>query len=243
MATYQNFSISKKLGKFYLKEKQPTEGYTEVEYGTPPKKTYHKYFDTVQGLPTYFGTKEVEFDGRTLKFMELSLDDGEVVNKISVPLKNRGGYTDEVKALVSALEGYDVGEPVSIAPKRNTYTTKTGKDGENLNIYINYKNRQGADGKNESTGYIKFEEIPSPTSSIVAGDTVWDWTPQTQFYYDKIQAIEEKFKNASGDATPTVKSTTKPTTKKAGPITASPAEAFEPVSDLNDGMMDDLPFN
>lgn len=235
MATYQNFSISKKLGKFYLKEKQPTEGYTEVEYGTPVKKTYHKYFDTVEGLPTYFGTKEVEFDGRTLKFMELSLADGDVINKISVPLKNRGGYTDEVKALVSALDKYDVGEPVSISPKRTTYTKANGQEGDNLNVYINYKNRQGEDGRNESTGYIQFSDIPKPTSSVVAGDTVWDWTPQTQFFYDKIQAIEERFKNTN-TSTPTP---SKPASKAIP--TASPQEAFEPVSDLNNDM-DDLPF-
>jgi len=232
MATYQNFSISKKQGKFYLKEKQPTEGYQEVTYGEG-KKTYHKYFDTVQGMPTYFGTKEIEYQGRPLKFLELTLEDGDIINKISAPLKNRGGYTDEVKALVSALVGYDMGEPVSIAPKTNSYTTKAGKEGESLNVYINYQNRKNEDGKNASTGYINFDQVPSPTSSVVAGDKVWDWTPQTQFYYDKIQEIEEKFKNGT-TSVPSTPQANKPLPK------VEPQNAFPGLDNEDDS--GELPF-
>ena len=71
--TYNNFSISSGKGKLYLKEKTPTEGYEEVTYGTEGKKTYHKYFNSIKGIPSYLESKEVLFDGRTLRFLEFTL--------------------------------------------------------------------------------------------------------------------------------------------------------------------------
>ena len=197
--TYNNFSISSGKGKLYLKEKQPTEGYEEVTYGTEGKKTYHKYFNSIKGIPSYFDSKEVQFDGRTLRFLELTLVDGDVSNKISVPLKNKGGYTDEVKLLLSALYGLELGEEVTLTTAKSTYKNKKGEDKEQLNIYINYVNRLNDAGKGLSTGYIPFGDIPKPTSKVVAGDTTWDWSEQTEFYYGKLTAILERFKN-SGDA-------------------------------------------
>lgn len=191
---YNNFSVSRKMAQFYLKESQPTEGYQEVTYGEG-KKTYHKYFKQVQGVPVYFGTKEVEYDGRTLRFLELTLQNGEDSNKISVPLKNKGGYTDEVRKLVSVLNGADLNEEIVFSMRNNKYTNKRGVEKEDLQIYGNYVNRKNEEGRGESTGFIPYDEIPKPIQKTVAGDVVWDWTPQTEFYYQKIQEIEERFKN------------------------------------------------
>ena len=204
---YNNFSVSKKMAQFYLKESQPTEGYQEVTYGEG-KKTYHKYFKQVQGVPTYFGTKEVEYDGRTLRFLELTLQNGEDSNKISVSLKNKGGYTDEVRKLVSVLNIADLNEEIVFSMRNNKYTTKKGVEKEDLQIYGNYVNRKNAEGRNESTGFIPYDEIPQPIQKTVAGDVVWDWTPQTEFYYQKIQEIEERFKNKD-ESTPVKKETKK----------------------------------
>lgn len=204
---YNNFSVSKKMAQFYLKESQPTEGYQEVTYGEG-KKTYHKYFKQVQGVPTYFGTKEVEYDGRTLRFLELTLQNGEDSNKISVSLKNKGGYTDEVRKLVSVLNIADLNEEIVLSMRNNKYTTKKGVEKEDLQIYGNYVNRKNAEGRNESTGFIPYDEIPQPIQKTVAGDVVWDWTPQTEFYYQKIQEIEERFKNKD-ESTPVKKETKK----------------------------------
>lgn len=204
---YNNFSVSKKMAQFYLKESQPTEGYQEVTYGEG-KKTYHKYFKQVQGVPTYFGTKEVEYDGRTLRFLELTLQNGEDSNKISVSLKNKGGYTDEVRKLVSVLNIADLNEEIVFSMRNNKYTNKKGVEKEDLQIYGNYVNRKNAEGRNESTGFIPYDEIPQPIQKTVAGDVVWDWTPQTEFYYQKIQEIEERFKNKD-ESTPVKKETKK----------------------------------
>lgn len=197
---YKNYSISNSKGKLYLKEKQPTEGYEEVTYGTEGKKTFHKYFNSIKGVPTNFEQKEVQFDGRTLRFLELTLVDGNESNKISVPLKNKGGYTDEVKLLLSALNGLELGEPVTLSTAKGSYQNKKGETKEQLNIYINYVNRLGENGKGLSTGYISFNDIPKPTSKVIAGDTTWDWTEQTEFYYGKLNEVIAKFSNTPKQA-------------------------------------------
>lgn len=238
---YRNFSISAGKGKLYLKEKQPTEGYEEVTYGTEGKKTYHKYFNSIKGVPSYLDSKEVQFDGRTLRFLELTLLDGDVSNKISVPLKNKGGYTDEVKLLLSALDGLELGEEITLSTAKSSYKNKKGEDKEQLNIYINYVNRLGENGKGLSTGFIPYDQIPKPTSKVVAGDTTWDWTEQTEFYYAKLTNILAKFQNAPKQE----QNNSKPkaeTPKNAVP-TASPSEAFESATNYNEKEHDDLPFN
>jgi len=222
--TYNNFSISSGKGKLYLKEKQPTQGYEEVSYGTEGKKTYHQYHDSIKGIPKYFDVKEVQYDGKTLKFMELSLVDGDVSNKVSVPLKNtKGGYTDEARALLSALVGMDLNEEVTLSTKTTTTTGKNGKEYKNLNLYINYVNRLGDNGKGASTGFIPYSEIPAPIEKIVAGDKTWDWSPQTEFFYSKLQEVQAKFQNGQTASQPQVN-----TEAPKIPV-ASPSEAFDKV--------------
>ena len=222
--TYNNFSLSTGKAKFYLKNKTPLEGYEEVTYGTEGKKTYHKYADSIKGLPTYLEQKEITHEGRPLRFLELTLVDGDVANKLSVPLKNKGGYTDEVKVLVSALNGLELGEEVSINPVKNKYTTKTGAEKEQIQLYINYLGRLGENGKPLSTGYIPFSDIPKPTSKVVAGDTTWNWEEQTEFYWNKLTEIEARFKNQTTSAS--TQAPKSPANKKEVPK-ATPEEAFD----------------
>lgn len=228
---YRNFSISRAKGKLYLKEKQPKEGFEEVTYGEG-KKTYHQYHNSIQGIPTEFGVKEVEHEGRKLRFLELTLIDGDVINKISVNLKSANGYTDEAKALFSALRGLELGEKVSISPSKSTYTNKKGEERTNLNVYINYLERaKDSNDRFPTTGYINFNDVPAPTSKVVAGDTTWDWTPQIEFYYSVFQEIEAKFSKGSSQQT----------TKKELPK-VTPKQAFDTEKSFieDDGL--DLPF-
>jgi hypothetical protein len=236
--TYNNFSISSGKGKLYLKEKQPTQGYEEVSYGTEGKKTYHQYHDSIKGIPKYFDVKEVQYDGKTLKFMELSLVDGDVSNKVSVPLKNtKGGYTDEARALLSALVGMDLNEEVTLSTKTTTTTGKNGKEYKNLNLYINYVNRLGDNGKGASTGFIPYSEIPAPIEKIVAGDKTWDWSPQTEFFYSKLQEVQAKFQNVQTASQPQVN-----TEAPKIPV-VSPSEAFDKVEKQEmPEKFDKLPF-
>lgn len=195
---YYNYSISAGKGKLYLKEKSPKEGYEEIIYGSEGKKTYHKYSDSIKGTPKNLEVKEVNYDGKVLKFLELTLLDGEDSNKVSAPLKNaKGNYTDEVKAILSALNGLKLGEEVTFTTKATTTTGKNGKEYKNLNIYINYVNILGENGKGQGTGFIPYTDIPTPTEKTVAGDKVWDFSPQTEFYYSKLGEIIERFKSST----------------------------------------------
>lgn len=210
MATnYQNFSVSRKKAQFYQKANQPTDGYEEVTYGTEGKKTYHKYQKSVEGFPTHFGIKEIEYEGRPLRFLEISLTDGDTLNKISLPLKNKGGYTDEVKKVVSALNGADLKEKISFSMRINKYTNSKGQEKEDLAIYGNYPNKIGDNDRPMSTGYISYDDIPKPTSKVVAGDTTWDFTTQTEFFYNKINELTEKFNSVDGTSAQPKAATTK----------------------------------
>lgn len=232
---YNNFSISTSKGKLYLKSKTPQEGYEKVTYGTNGENvTYHKYVDSIKGKPTNLEVKEISYEGKTLKFLELTLTDGDNSNKVSAPLKNsKGGYTDEVRSLLSALNGLELGKEVTLAVKTTTTTGKNGKDYKNLNVYINYVNRLGENGKGLSTGFITYSDIPAPEKKVVAGDTVYDWTPQTEFFYTKLQEIQSRFSNSSPQETP------KQEAPKNAVPTATPEQAFEPI---NNKPKDELPF-
>lgn len=230
MATYNNFSISSSKGKLYLKEKQPTEGYEKVTYGVKGENvTYHKYTNSIKGTPKFLAIKEIQHEGRTLKFLELTLVDGDINNKVSVPLKNKGGFTDEVKLLISALNGLELGEEVTLSTAKSSYKNKKGEDKEQLNIYINYVNRLNDAGKGLSTGFIPFSDIPKPTSKVVAGDTTWDWSDQTDFYYDKLVDIIGRFEGAAPNTQP---KTSTPQPQVEAPKPSAPSSNVEEPDDL-----------
>lgn len=235
MATYKNYSISASKGKLYLKEKAPTPGYVEVTYGTDGnKKTYHKYEDSIQGMPKAFETKEIEFEDRTLRFLEFTLEDGDIINKVSVPLKNKTGYTNEVKAIVSALNGLKPGELVTFTPKASTYTpTNGGKPKENLNIYINYINILGENSKGQSTGFIPFSEIPRAEKEVDEddGEVTWNWKPVNKFFSKKLKEISDRFESA-----PTTEPEPTPTASAPKAASTKPEQKTEEEED------DDLPF-
>lgn len=198
---YKNYSISSKEGKFYLKSKTPLEGYSEVRYGMNQEKvTYHQYHSTIVGKPAYFGPKEVIFEGRTLKFLELTLIDGDISNKVSVPLKNtRGGYTDEARTIISTLYNADLNEPITLTAKLNQYKNKKGEDKHSLALYGNYINIE-EDGRNKSTGFIPYSDIPALEQKTVAGEKVWDSTAQTEFFFEKLTELQQRFRGNSTSA-------------------------------------------
>lgn len=228
---YNNYSISSGKGKLYLKSKTPKEGFEEILYGTGEvkSKTYHQYHNSIKGVPKYLEVKEVQYDGRTLKFLELSLIDGEVSNKVSTALKNKNGYTDEVKVLVSALNGLELGEEVTLSVAKSKYTNKAGIEKENLNLYINYTGRLGENGKGLGTGFIPFTEIPKAEKEVDEddGEVTWNWKPVNKFYTAKLKELEDRFKGSS--------------TEQPTPKSAVPKEKFIPKAEEEEGD-NSLPF-
>ena len=231
MANYNNYSISRGKGKLYLKSAEPKEGYEKVTYGEG-QLTYHKYFDRVEGVLKYFDTKEASTkDGKKLHFLEVTFVDGEEYNKVSVPLKNsKSNYTDEVKALVSALNGAETGQKMTMTVKKSAWESANGKTGENLNVYLNYVDRKNEEGKGLSTGFIAFNDVPR---AIKEEDedlgTTYDWKPVNKYYAQKIKEIKAKFELATPSQSAPL--------PEAGLPTMSTKAAFEEDDDGND-----LPF-
>ena len=210
---YNNYSISLGKGKLYLKSAEPKEGYEKVTYGTDNKITYHQYVNSIKGVLKYFDTKEVDYQNKKLSFLEVSLIDGDTSNKVSVPLKNsKGNYTDEVKALTSALNSAEIGQEVTLSAVKSTTVAKNGKEYTNLNIYINYVNKLGENGKGLSTGFISFDEIPKPEKEDDEDlGVTWNWKPVNKYYAQKIKELQAKFQSAPAveqQASPPVKQET-----------------------------------
>lgn len=183
---YNNYSISSSKKKLYLKSKDPQEGYEKVIYGTDSKVTYHKYFKSISGVLQLPEIKEVNIDNRKLTFFEVTLIDGDNVNRISMPLKGANNrYSTETTLMISSLYKAIIGESVTI-----TIGSTTFKDKEYMNIYINYDNKLDENGKKVSSGFIPYSEIPRAIRDTdpVLGDT-YDWTPVTKFYSVKLSEI------------------------------------------------------
>lgn len=225
---YNNYSISNGKGKLYLKSKTPQAGYEEVTYGTDNKVTYHKYENSIKGTLKYFDVKDVEFQGKKLSFFEVSFIDGDTSNKVSVPLKNsKGNYTDEVKAMVSALNAAEVGQEYTLSVTKTTSKGSNGKDYTNLNIYINYVNRLGENGKGLSTGFISFNDIPKPEKEEDEDLGVsWNWKPVNKFYALKIKELKERFESGSTASAPTQAAPQAPTESKPKAETSQPDLPF-----------------
>lgn len=225
----QNFNISAKRGKLYLKSKEQKEGYEAVSYGDG-KVTYHKYFDRVEGIITKVETKDVEAAGKKLQFFEVTLRDGDTYNNISTPLKNsKGNFTDEVKAFVSSLCNCPPFSRVSISVY-NKVVEKDGKTYDNLNIYINLLDEIDPDtNKPKGTGFIPYTEVPRAIKRESAFSGVsWDWLPVNEFYAIKIHEIISKFEDAK-----TASST------NAHNSASTHTDGSNILADISD---DDLPF-
>ena len=232
MTTYNNYSISASKGSLYLKSSTPKEGYEKVIYGTNNDKvTYHQYKDKITGVPDKLEYKTIEHQQKKIHFLELSFKEQDgIVNKISVVAKNKGTYTDEARTLISALYNIKLNEEVTFTPKINTYTNKKGVTKTGLSLYINYSNILKEDGNSESTGFIPFADIPRADVKEVAGESVYNWDEQTEFFYDKLQEIIGKF--ASTQSSPN-NNTPKQETNQSKPAVAESTSTVEE---------DDLPF-
>jgi hypothetical protein len=232
----QNFNISAKRGRLYLKSKEPKEGYETVSYGDG-KTTFHKYQDRVEGIITKVETKDVEAGGKKLQFFEVTLKDGDTYNNISTPLKNsKGNFTDEVKAFVSSLNNCPPFARVSVSCYNKT-TESGGKTYDNLNIFINLLDEVDPEtGKPKGTGFIPYTEVPR---AIKEDDpdlgVTWDWKPVNKYYIGKIKEIISKFEAARA-ATPTAPPPSNTVGVAAGKVNNNGADILADIGD------DDLPF-
>jgi hypothetical protein len=193
----QNFNLSAKRGRFYLRSSEPKDGYEKISYGDG-KTTYHKYFNSVSGIITRAHIREVDANGKKLQFFEVTLKDGDTYNNVSVPLKNsKGNITDETKAFVSSLDKCAPFSRVNISAN-NKVVEKDGKSYDNLSVFINLLDEINPEtNKPKSTGFIPFSEIPRAIKEDDADlGVTYDWRPVNKFYMAKIKEISAKFEDA-----------------------------------------------
>lgn len=127
-------NVSVKPGTFYLKSREPKEGYEEITYpdrrqqpnpdGTVPQlKTYHRLINSISGTLT----KVALYNDSWGQHVKLFLDDGEFVNALDLPLKNRFGSLDGfIMSVIKVMGNLELGSEYSLFVN-NTKKTKNGK--------------------------------------------------------------------------------------------------------------------
>jgi len=234
---YFNYKISGTKGKLYLSSKDPKEGYEKVEYGTetPKKITYHAYSSNTKGTFEGFQMKQVEAGGVNLTFLEVTLQDGDDQNKISVSLKDkRSNVSDEAKALISAFYNAERGHEYTVTPnvKVNNYN---GKEYKNLSVYVNSTSVMNDNGKGLSTGFIQSSEIPKAKKEDDGlGGFTYDNKEVNIFWGGKLKEISSRFEGQAPATPPPA------TPKEESKSAMKPSKDFE--APVNVDVDDDLPF-
>lgn len=236
---YNNFKIGK--DGLYTSSKTPQEGYTETRYGTNNEKiTYKKNVDSIEGVITKFLHKDITFEGKTLKIVELTFKNGNDFNTLSCNQyrANGGNYSDEFTRIISAMRGYKIGEFAKLTAYHRTYKDKNGVDRKSLVVNINHTNILNEDGKPEWTGFIPFDEVPKPESKIVREETVWNYDAQMDFYWEEYKKIAKNVNESNSPST-----SSEPTIQESKPsqkIEEPSGTVRQPVPTVEDD--DDLPF-
>ena len=127
----------------------------------------------------------VEIPDKKLKFLEITLQDGNDINKISTtPNKANGNFSDAATCLISAFYSAEFGQRVVLSAKKN---------GEYLNVYVNYVDKVGDDGKGISAGYIPHTDVPRAIKDEDPDlGVTWDWKPVNKFWAVKLKELLER---------------------------------------------------
>ncbi len=196
------FSISKSKSKFYSTSKEPREGYEKITYGSDNSVTYHKYVDTVEGILTKVSVEQKTIRGAELSFLSIELKTAEGYSDyISCTLKEYGRFTEQAKAMASALNGASFGELYRFSVK-----TRKSNDSDRsfLNIYVNDLNKLDESGKPVSTGFIPSSEIPKAEVSVdELGQKTTKYDNQNAFFTGIVAGLLKKAKEYSGSPAPT----------------------------------------
>lgn len=231
---YENYRIG--ADGLYQSSKEAKEGFEMKTYGTENKVTYVKKIRQIEGTITGVEVKEFTHDNKTIKNIELKIQDGDTLHQVSTALKNQKGnnYSEATTAILSALNGYKLGERVSFSAYYKKSTGSNGKEYNNLNVYINHVNIIGSNGKPEGTGFIPYTDLPKAISKEVAGETQWNFEAVMEFWYAKLQEISKRFENSP---TPTSTPPAQDTKPAMQPNTSFETAGSSPTEDI-----DDLPF-
>ena len=228
--------VSIKKGTFYLsQDNDGGQGWEKQEFKNlqtnEPMTKYHKNI-SIEGELVYVGLKDDKFKGNCMSV----LVKGETETfSLEIPVLDTKGVkatNQYFNSLVGSLE--------------------TLKKGDKIKMFVNNKNedKSGNLYKNvvvlrEDNSLVKsnfqFSDVPKWDSTKDTDDfgketIVYSPKPTNKFYIDKFMALVENFKGQSQTAQPQTN-----TEAPRIPV-ASPAEAFEPATNVNTKEHQDLPF-
>ena len=228
--------VSVKKGTFYLsQDNDGGQGWEKQEFKNPqtnePMTKYHKNI-SIEGELVYVGLKDDKFKGNCMSV----LVKGETETfSLEIPVLDTKGVkatNQYFNSLVGSLE--------------------TLKKGDKIKMFVNNKNedKSGNLYKNvvvlrEDNSLVKsnfqFSDVPKWDSTKDVDDfgkqtIVYSPKPTNKFYIDKFMALVENFKGQTQTAQPQ-------TNTEAPKIpVATPAEAFEPLTEPINNNMQELPF-
>lgn len=224
-------------GFLYLSSKEPKEGYKKVEL-RDEKVAYHKLFHgTDEGYLDFISIKEAEFQSGKVKYLTLSVNAGEYIDNISMPLfKTNGALNDYVKNLATLLPNLDFSRKISINPSKR----KNDAGFVDNAFFINYDEKEFVKFFHK---YGKDGDVP-PAEKVegVSGDK-YDFTKQDKFLYNSLLEQIERFKAfKSGNTTPK----DAPSNVEQKSVTNTPKEVPQASAQIVGGAPeeeeDDLPF-
>ena len=226
--------VSIKKGTFYLsQDNDGGQGWEKQEFKNPqtnePMTKYHKNI-SIEGELVYVGLKDDKFKGNCMSV----LVKGETETfSLEIPVLDTKGVkatNQYFNSLVGSLE--------------------TLKKGDKIKMFVNNKNedKSGNLYKNvvvlrEDNSLVKsnfqFSDVPKWDSTKDVDDfgketIVYSPKPTNKFYIDKFMALVENFKGQTQTAQTNTEAPRIPV--------ASPAEAFEPLTEPINNNMQELPF-
>lgn len=226
--------VSIKKGTFYLsQDNDGGQGWEKQEFKNPqtnePMTKYHKNI-SIEGELVYVGLKDDKFKGNCMSV----LIKGETETfSLEIPVLDTKGVkatNQYFNSLVGSLE--------------------TLKKGDKIKMFVNNKNedKSGNLYKNvvvlrEDNSLVKsnfqFSDVPKWDSTKDVDDfgketIVYSPKPTNKFYIDKFMTLVENFKGQSQTAQTNTEAPRIPV--------ASPAEAFQPATNVNTKEHQDLPF-
>lgn len=239
-----NYLKINREGFLYLSSKEPKEGWKKVET-EDGKVFYHKLFHgTDEGHLDFIAIKEVEFSTGKVKYLTFSINAGDYIDNISVPLfKQNGALNDYVKNLATLLPNLDFSKKISITPSKK----KNDAGFVDNSFFINYNEKEFVKFFHK---YGKDGDIPPAEKVAGVGGDKYDFTKQDIFLFDSLKEQIERFKNFKGSATPPSDSTqSAPSTPSNNTPANTPStsgslatNAVAPQTDFAEEEHDDLPF-
>ena len=239
-----NYIQSYFTGQLFQYSSDEKEGYVK-HTNSKDKVSYRKYYNTgVEGVLKNISLRKNEYlnNREELRF---ELDNVGETYMVDFPVLNNNGdeVDDFVEAIIRQLPNIQKGDNININNWRlnkgdvinNEVVKYTNsgvtikKDGEKVGYALSYVTDNNPKGNIPKLEWKEVAGKNRPTAVSKEAKLV--------FLYETLQKEVARLSGTTATAKP--KSSSKPSNKVP---TATPQEAFEPVSDLNTEDHDDLPF-